>query len=172
MTISSKAARAAGLVWLAYASTGIAAPPGEPGLVGTWRLVRFEDTDAEGKVTKAFGEKPRGYLVYDSTGHVSIQITRDAPQKPFASGSDGTGTDAEVRQAYDGYVAYFGTYRVDPEKRLLTHVVEGSLRPSYTGTEQVRPYRLDGDTFVIAGDYPGGGKYYREMRRVRAAPAK
>ena len=31
-------------------------------LVGTWRIVRFIDTDARGKVTYLFGENPRGYI--------------------------------------------------------------------------------------------------------------
>ncbi|MEI8298322.1 MAG: lipocalin-like domain-containing protein [Pseudomonadota bacterium] len=39
-------------------------------LVGTWRIVRFVDTDAHGKVTYLFGEHPSGYIVYDPTGHL------------------------------------------------------------------------------------------------------
>jgi hypothetical protein len=60
---------------------------------------------------------------------------------PFASGEGRKETDKEVRAAYDGYVAYFGTYRVDEAKSIVTHVVEGSLYPSYTGTDQPRPFK-------------------------------
>mgnify|MGYP000550041833 FL=1 len=69
------------------------------GLAGSWQLVRFENTDPQGKVEKPFGEHPRGLFVYDSTGHLSINIARNPPTPPFAKGDDDTGTDAEVRAA-------------------------------------------------------------------------
>jgi hypothetical protein len=31
----------------------------------------------------------------------------------------------------------------------VTHHVEGSLRPDYTGTDQVRPFRIEGDRLII-----------------------
>jgi hypothetical protein len=113
-------------------------------LVGTWRIVRFVDTDPSGKVTYL-----RGYIVYDPTGHLSVQIMRMLAQPTFAAGDDDKGTDAKVRAVYDGFVAYFGTYRVDEANSVVTHVVEGSLKPSYTGTEQPRPFKLDGDVLII-----------------------
>ena len=136
-------------------------------LVGTWRIVRFIDTDARGKVTYLFGENPRGYIVYDPTGHLSVQIMRMPARPPFAAGDDDKGTDAEVRAAYDGYVAYFGTYRVDEANSVVTHVVEGSLKPSYTGTDQPRPFKLDGDVLVIQGRDKDGSSYVRELHRVK-----
>jgi hypothetical protein len=137
------------------------------GLVGTWQLVRFEDTDAKGVVVKRFGEHPKGQFVYDATGHLSINIMRTPPAALFASGDDDTGTDAEVRAAFDGYVAYFGTYRVDTVRNVLTHVVEGSFKPSYTGTDQLRPFKLSGDVLVIGGPKPDGSRSYRKLLRVR-----
>jgi hypothetical protein len=136
-------------------------------LVGTWRIVRFIDTDARGKVTYLFGENPRGYIVYDPTGHLSVQIMRMPARPSFAVGDDDKGTDAEVRAAYDGYVAYFGTYRVDEANSVVTHVVEGSLKPSYTGTDQPRPFKLDGDVLVIQGRDKDGSSYVRELHRVK-----
>ena len=135
-------------------------------LVGTWRVMKFADTDPTGKTTYPFGEQPAGYFVYDSTGHLSIQIMRTPATQGFASGKDNQGTDSEVRSAYDGYVAYFGTYHVDENNSVVTHVVEGSLHPSYTGTDQSRPFKIDGDDLIIElrGD---GNHYYRQLRRVR-----
>ena len=46
-------------------------------------------------------------------------------------------------------MAYFGTYTVDAGKGTVTHHVEGSLRPDYTGTDQVRPFRIDRDRLII-----------------------
>jgi len=136
-------------------------------LVGTWRVVRFIDTDPKGKVTYPFGEEPRGYIAYDATGHLSVQIMRMPAQSPFAAGDDDKGTDAEVRAAYDGYAAYFGTYRVDEVNSIVTHVVEGSLKPSYIGTDQPRPFKLDGDVLIIQARDKDGTSYFRELHRVK-----
>ncbi|MEO7654411.1 MAG: lipocalin-like domain-containing protein [Sphingomicrobium sp.] len=156
-------------------SPGLSAPAhypavaaGEPGLIGTWRLVRFENTSKDGKVDKPYGEHPRGYFVYDQTGHLGIQIMRNPPLAPFASGDADTATEAEKVQAYGAYVAYFGTYRVDKAKQVLHHQVEGALDTTYTNTLQLRPYRLKGDTLIIELDDPKDGThYYRELHRVR-----
>jgi len=136
-------------------------------LVGTWRVVSYVNTDPSGTVSLPFGEQPRGYFVYDATGHLSVQIMRVPARPAFAAGDDDDGTDAEVRGAYDGYVAYFGTYRVDEANAVVTHVVEGSLKPSYTGTEQPRPFTLEGDVLVIRVRDADGSLYVRELHRVK-----
>jgi len=156
-----------GIVLLvAVSSVGLAAGLADQ-LVGTWRVVRYIDTDASGKVTYPFGEHPSGYFVYDLTGHHSVQIMRTPARPPFIAGDDKEGTDAEVRAAYDGYVAFFGTYRVDEAHRIVTHVVEGSLNPSYTGTDQPRPFTLEGDVLVIQVRDEDGSSYFRELHRVK-----
>jgi len=46
-------------------------------LIGTWRVVEFADLDKGGKWQYKYGEHPRGYIVYDATGHVHVQIMKD-----------------------------------------------------------------------------------------------
>jgi hypothetical protein len=163
---------------LALAAISIAASPvpvdttpalqSEPGLIGTWRLVRFENRAKDGTVTRPFGEHPLGYFVYDPTGHLSIHIMRTPPLPPFSSGDEEKATDPEKLLAYAAYLGYFGTYRVDKIHHILHHIVEGALNPIYTNTDQLRPYRLDGDVLIIAIGDPKIGKYaYRELHRVR-----
>lgn len=132
-------------------------------LTGTWALVRYENTAPDGTVTTPYGARPKGYFTYDASGHLSIHILRTPPAPPFAAGNDMKGTDAEVRNAFDGYAGYFGTWRINPEATAVIHIVEGALRPSYTGTEQFRPFTLKGDTLIVR---PAPGQY-RELRRVR-----
>jgi hypothetical protein len=130
-------------------------------LIGTWRLLEFADLDKDGKWTYQFGEHPRGYVVYDPTGHVHIQIMKmpALPRFPEASVANGTSPTAEhALDAYDAYVAYFGTYTVDVEQHIVTHHVEGSLAPEYTDTDQPRPYRLTGDRLEL-----GDGKTWRRV---------
>lgn len=136
-------------------------------LTGTWAVVRYENRKPDGSVDLPYGPNPKGYFIYDPTGHLSIQFMRTPPTPRFAAGDD-KGTDGEVRGAYDGYIAYFGTWRINDDATAVIHVVEGSLKPSYTGTDQPRPFTLDGDTLIVRpAPAADGTTFYRELRRVR-----
>jgi len=140
--------------------------PDVQNLIGTWRVLEFADLDKDGKWVYWFGEHPRGYFVYDATGHVHIQIMKvpPLPRFPEANSNDGKPPTAEhALAAYNAYVAYFGTYTVDTQNRIVTHHVEGSLSPDYTDTDQPRPFKLEGDRLEI-----GDGKTWRRvLERVR-----
>ena len=111
----------------------------------------------------SYGEHPRGYVIYDSTGHVSIQFCADPPTPPSLSRDDFAPTASEALHAYENFVAYFGTYTVDDSKKIVIHHVEGSLLPSYTNTDQTRPFTLSGDR-LERGD---GQTWRRAFERVR-----
>jgi hypothetical protein len=133
-------------------------------LIGTWRLVSFEDrVDPNSEWTYPFGKNPSGYFVYDETGHVTIQIMRTPPPSKFASGDDARPTPEEAKAVYDGYVAYFGTYTVDEAKHVVIHHVEGSMHPSFIGTDQERIFELSADRLII-GDQK---TWLRVLERVR-----
>lgn len=158
---------------------GAATPPGataqtaassraaadEPGLVGTWKPVRYTNTAKDGKVTYPFGEHPFGYFVYDPTGHLSVQLMHNPPIGTQTASPPVSGDQPEER----AFTAYFGTYRIDKARQVLHHMVEGALDPEYVANpDQVRPYRLSGDTLIIElTDQKTGTRYYRELRRVR-----
>jgi hypothetical protein len=135
-------------------------------LIGTWRLVKFADLDKDGKWMYRFGEHPRGYFVYDETGHVHIQIMKFPPLAAFAEANLAEGkppTAEHALEAYSAYVAYFGTYTVEANRHIVTHHVEGSLSPDFTDTDQPRPFKLEGDRLEI-----GDGKTWRRvLERVR-----
>ena len=112
------------------AASAASAAAEEPGLVGTWRLVAFEDHYKDGKVDKPFGEHPRGYFIYDPTGHLSIHIMKVPALEPFVLGDSDKATDAEKIKAFDAYVGYFGTYRVDKKNRFSTIRSKARSTPS------------------------------------------
>jgi hypothetical protein len=153
---------------LACLAQSSCAPPAAQGstssLVGTWRLVVFDDRKDERSAWEhPFGAHPLGYFIYDATGHVSIQLCRGEPPAKFASGDDKAPTPEEAKAAYLRYAAYFGTFTVDEKRHVVIHHVEGSLGPSYVGTNQERPFVLQGDRLEI-----GDGKTWRRvLERVR-----
>lgn len=131
--------------------------PPNSGVAGTWRLVEFWDRDSTtGRLIYLYGERPTGYFVYDATGHITIQIMRGPGpfQVDQARGEDWflNATPDELRRAAVGFRAYFGTYSVDPVRSLVVHQVEGDSRGLYTGTRQIRRYRLAGDSLIIGDD--------------------
>ena len=116
--------------------------------VGTWRLVSFESRTTGGEMRYQLGRAARGQLLYDAAGHMSAQLMD--PERPqFASGDMARGSDAEVRAAMVGYIAYYGTYTLDLSRGVVTHHVQGALFPNWVGGDQVRYFRLDGDRLTI-----------------------
>src|SRR5262249_63151 len=135
-------------------------------LVGTWRVVEFADVDKNGDWQYWFGKHPRGYFVYDATGQVHIQIMRTPALPSFAEMNSDEGRMPSPEQAlaaYTPYTEYVGTYTVDPGKHVVIHHVEGALAPDYTGTDQPRPFRLEGDQLVLSD----GHTWRVVLQRVR-----
>ncbi|MSQ14770.1 MAG: hypothetical protein EXR50_02775 [Dehalococcoidia bacterium] len=58
-------------------------------------------------------------------------------------------TDQEIRAAYTSYIAYFGRYEVDDEKKTVTHHVAGNLNPTTIGLAQVRGFELSGNRITL-----------------------
>ena len=83
--------------------------------IGTWRLASVEARRPNGEVAPTparYGTKTIGYLMYDATGHVAVQIMR--PDRPkFAVNDIDKGTAEELKAAWEGYSAYFGTYEIN-----------------------------------------------------------
>jgi len=149
-----KTRRLFGLLLGALALSGASAPPAPRTLaeqiLGRWRLVSIESRDDPSKPwERRYGDSPAGYLAYDSSGRMSVQISK-MPRPRFASGKDTEPTPEEARDAYLGYAAYFGTYSVDEASRVITHHVEASLGPGYAGTDQRRPAELSGDRLTLS----------------------
>ena len=130
-----------------------AAPPVTPAsaLVGSWRLTLFEDWDSAGNRSTPFGEHPRGYVQYTSSGRMTPQVARTPGPPAFANGAE-QGTVGEKAAAFDAYIAYFGTYTVDATRHTVIHRVEADINPSFTGSADPRPYRVAGDSLILGDD--------------------
>ena len=121
-------------------------------LVGTWRLVSYETDEQSGKRGRPYGDAI-GRLDYDEGGNMSGQVMR--PGRVLVELGDGGAQ--QVRAAYLGYIAYFGTYDVAPDGRSVVHHVHGSLNPAWVGGQQVRKMRFEGDRLVLSADVRKSG---------------
>ena len=122
-------------------------------LVGTWRLLSYETDELEGKRGKPYGDAV-GRLEYDDHGNMSGQVMRPGRARV----ERGEGSAQQLRGAYLGYIAYFGTYEVAPDERSVTHHVQGALNPAWVGGQQVRGMRFDGERLILSADVRKNGE--------------
>ena len=74
-------------------------------------------------------------------------MRRDYPA--FGSGDRLGGTLDEIKTAFEGYHAYFGTYTVNEQERMITHHIEGCSFPNWVGVDQKRFFDLKGDRLTL-----------------------
>ena len=108
--------------------------------LGTWELISFEIRFPDGNVLSPWGDNLNGILMYDAENRFSAQLMR-SNRKAFESNDQLKGTPDEIKDAFEGYGAYFGTYEIKDEKTVV-HKVKGSLFPNWINGEQIRYYKF------------------------------
>jgi Lipocalin-like domain len=116
-------------------------------LVGTWRLLSWENRTLDGKVSHPLGEDASGYLAYTDDGYVLVAIM-GAGRRPFVAGDLLSGSTAEKAGAAETYVSYCGRYEFHGDTVL--HHVELSLFPNWVGVTQERLVKLSGDRLTLS----------------------
>jgi hypothetical protein len=116
--------------------------------VGTWRLASYSAVTSSGETIYPMGPNVRGRIIYDAGGRMAVQLG-NADRSAFAAGDPGAASAAEVRTAFDGYLAYFGAYTVDAGRGTVVHHLEMSLNPNWIGVDQVRYFDLHGDWLTL-----------------------
>jgi len=117
-------------------------------LVGLWKLVTYELRWTDGRVEKPFGNTPTGRLMYDESGRMMGQCL-DPRRSNFSHRNSLRGSDAEMRAAFTGCIAYFGTYTLDTAMRTVIHHVTGSLFPNWIGRDQIRHFEVHGPQLTL-----------------------
>ncbi len=121
---------------------------GKEQFIGTWKLVSSEFRRQNSEVTYPLGMNAVGLLMYDAHGNVSVQVM-NPDRTPFAMDSQLMGNPSEIKPAFEGYVAYFGTYEVNEAKGIIIHHIAGSLFPNWIDTDQERFFEFTEDTLIL-----------------------
>ncbi len=109
-------------------------------LIGTWRLVDVETEDlANGQKSKSWGPEPLGFINYAPNGRMMVMNLRSDRKKP----SSAVPTAAEAADLFKSMLAYAGTYTLDGNT--VTHHIEISWNEAWSGTQQLRIARFDGN---------------------------
>jgi hypothetical protein len=114
-------------------------------LVGTWKLLSYiREEIPSGAKADVMGPHPSGYLIYGSDGRMMVVFVRSDRKRPAAA----VPTQAESEKLLKGMVSYTGTYEVRADT--IVHHVDVSWNESWTGTDQTRFYKLDGNRLSLA----------------------
>lgn len=112
--------------------------------LGTWRLQSFiTEYHDNGLKIEPYGARPGGFLHYGSDGRMNVIIAHENRKPPVTI----VPTDAEKVALFDGFAAYAGTYTIDGET--ISHHVDTSWNEAWTGTTQVRRFRIEGNLLYI-----------------------
>lgn len=107
---------------------------------GVWRLVSYEvEVQATGQKDPVMGKHPTGYVIFTPEGRVWFVLTAEG-RKPAK-------TVQERAELLDTLVAYTGTYRTEGDKWITK--VEVAWNPAWVGTEQSRPFKVEGDRLSV-----------------------
>lgn len=117
-------------------------------IIGTWRLVYSVEIDEAGNKSYPFGEDAIGYIMYDASGKMAVQICRKNRENFKSTGLKQADTNELSHLAKD-YLAYFGRYEIDTEQELVHHFVEGCLYPNRVGKSLDRKYHFFEDKLSL-----------------------
>ena len=111
---------------------------------GTWKLQSFTTEDlGTGQISNLFGTHPSGFLNYGPDGRMYAILLKEGRTAPV----DLVATSDERIDLYSGLCSYAGTYSIEGDR--VSHHIDASWNESWTGTTQVREFRIDGNTLSI-----------------------
>jgi Lipocalin-like domain len=129
--------------------------------VGAWRLVSWDNTMADGTTRKS--PMSVGSLLYSDSGRmcaILMDPNRQAPKSQPPS-------EAEVKTAYDGVVAYCARVEVHGREGYILHYVDLEKSPAVIGRVRKRWFTFETpDRLVLRVDATELGPATKEQRLV------
>ena len=126
-------------------------------LVGIWKLISWQVIGENEEPQDVFGSNPKGYLIITREGRMmALNVAENR--------SGGMG-DAERAALHKSMLAYTGKVRVEGNDFITT--VDVSWNEVWSGTEQRRHFRIEGDRLFIETEpapsivFPGKTDYRR-----------
>jgi hypothetical protein len=105
-------------------------------LVGTWTLVSSDQVHPDGTKLRQFGANPKGINVFDANGRFFLMIA-SADNSKIASNNRNKNSENEGGLIVES-IAYYGTYTVNEEEKVVFLHLDASTFPNQIGTDQKR----------------------------------
>ena len=107
---------------------------------GAWKLVSYEvEVQSSGEIMHPMGKAPSGYVMFSPESRVWVVLTGE--------GRKAARTAEEKAALLDTVIAYSGKYRLEGDKWITA--VDVAWNPAWVGTEQTRPFRIEGDRLQV-----------------------
>ena len=135
---------------------------GKEAVLGAWKLISFEAVSPDGQRKPIIGKNPVGLIIYHPLGYMSVQFMRD-PRPTFASASPRNATPEEIKSAFFGYYAYFGTYEVNEKEAFVIHHLQASMNPPEVGRDYKRALKISGDRLTLTTPPPNGSRRWLDV---------
>ena len=137
-------------------------------LAGTWTLVSWEQSNADGSKLQQFGENPKGLAFFDAAGNYVISVMRSGRANYQIDNFSQIAqiSAEEARATALGTITYFGTYAIDETNRIISIRIEASSFPNWNGTDQERFFELTQDRLTLTVRLPRGGQVDVRWRRA------
>jgi hypothetical protein len=108
-------------------------------ILGSWKMTSWVTRDvATGERRDALGQNPRGMVMYTPERVVFLITKNDRKRPEYLPPSD-----EEKIALFDTMFAYSGGYTVEADR--IVHHVDLSWNEAWSGTNQVRFCKIDGD---------------------------
>ncbi|TVZ60166.1 lipocalin-like protein [Flavobacteriaceae bacterium MAR_2010_105] len=125
---------------------------------GSWELKQWTAELTNGEIVFPYGEDAKGILTYDKFGNMAVQVMKSKRPK-FLSEDPLNAQPEEVWEAYNGFIAYIGSYEVDTSSNKVIHRIRLSSFPNWVGQNQVRYYEFKDDNLILSTDLIGASKH-------------
>lgn len=138
----------------------------EKEVVGAWRLVKTQQTLADGTVRPkpAYGPNGKGYIIYDPAHVMCVFLAN--PDAPITLPGQPRG---EPGSSMDSPAAYCGRWRIDPDGPKVIHLTEMDVFPQSLSQNRGRLFKREGDLLYLrpAISDPGVVDYFLAFQKVR-----
>jgi hypothetical protein len=118
-------------------------------IVGTYVVHLVEKYGEGGTVEFPFGERATGMLLYTADGAMAAVVGRsDQPalEMDLLAGTV-EASESELAAAFGSAYGFAGTFVVEGD--IVRHHILVSTVPNWVGTDQVRPYSIEGETLTL-----------------------
>jgi len=106
-------------------------------LVGTWTLVSSDQVRPDGSKLRQFGANPKGINVFEANGRFFLMIASADNSKIASHNPDRTNSEEQGGLIVES-IAYYGTYTVGEEEKVVFLHLDASTFPNQIGTDQKR----------------------------------
>ena len=102
---------------------------------------------SDAQVSYPYGKNAQGRAHLEQDRFAFQVLNPD--RRRFPSVDPRSASDAEMREAFEGYLAYYGSSSIHPDNGTIVNRVEAATIPNWVGTDQVRYYRFEDDRLVL-----------------------